>query len=126
MIDLPFNDTNFLIIAMKSYDNPHCSSVAEFEEDLKRFSYLKKLFGRYKSAGELKERLIINHIIILYNVFGVVTTDMLFFKIDQQFWDILATFLLYLQRMPEEIPEFKIKLSQLTLDQKIIEVLRQI
>lgn len=123
MIELPINDNTFLIVAMKHYDNSQCTSMAEFEEDLKRFGYLKKLFGRYKDNGELKERLILNHLTILYNLFGVVTTELLFFKIDRQYWEVLATFLVYLDRMPEEVPEFNIKLSELALDQKVISAL---
>lgn len=126
MIDLPINDNTFLIVAMHHYDNPQCTSLAEFEEDLKRFGYLKKLFGRYKDGGELKERLIINHITILFNLFGVVTTELLFFKIDKQHWDILATFLVFLNRMPEEVPEFGVVLSELRLDANIISTLRKI
>lgn len=125
MFEKPITEKTFLNIAMKFYDNPQCATLEEFEEDLKRFSYLKKLFGRYKTDQDLKERLIINHLIVLYNVFGVITTDLLFFKIDQQFWAIMATFLVYLQRMPENIPEFNIQLSNLVLDQEIIDVLRK-
>lgn len=126
MLDLPINDNTFLIVAMHHYDNSQCTSLAEFEEDLKRFGYLKKLFGRYKDNGDLKERLIINHITILFNLFGVVTTELLFFKIDRQYWDVLATFLVFLNRMPEEVPEFNVKLSELQLDDSVIAALRKI
>lgn len=119
------NET-FLLVAMHHYDNSQCASLAEFEEDLKRFNYLKKLFVRYRETGELKERLIINHIIILYNLFGVATVELLFFKIDKQYWDILVTFLDYLERMPDEVPEFNIKKSQFTFDPNIVRALRNI
>jgi hypothetical protein len=76
------NDGTFLIYAMNCYDNPSCHDIAEFEEDLKRFQYLRKLFNRYKQFGELRERLILNHLIVLYNVFGPKTTDMLFMKLE--------------------------------------------
>lgn len=122
----PLTDQNFVQMAMRHYDNPQCTSVAEFEEDLKRFMYIKKLFGRYKESGELRERLVINHLIVLHNVFGVITPDLLFFKTDKDYWNILATFLVYLNQMPEELPEFKIKLSELTLDEKILTVLRKL
>ena len=111
---------------MHHYDNTQCTSIAEFEEDLKRFAYLKKLFGRYRENGELKERLILNHLIVLHNLFGVVTPELLFFKIDKEYWDVLATFLQYLQLMPEEIPEFHIRLSDIQLDTHVQEVLRNI
>jgi hypothetical protein len=125
-MDNIITEENFLLHAMHHYDNPQCTSLIEFEEDLKRFLYLKKLFFRYKTNGELRERLILNHIIVLYNVFGDNTTYMLFTKIDKDCWDSLTTFLVYLQRMPETIPELGIKLYNIPLDETIIEVLRGI
>lgn len=124
MFEPKITESNFLIIAMHNYDNPQCVNVAEFEEDLKRFGYLKKLFGRYKDSGELKERLIINHLTVLYNLFGIVTTDLLFFKIDKQYWDVLATFLVYLERMPDQLPEFGIALASVELDNDVITKLK--
>jgi len=126
MIEQPINDNNFLLIAMHYYDNSQCTSIAEFEEDLKRFGYLKKLFSRYKENNDLKERLILNHIIVLHNLFGIVSIEMLFFKIDKQHWDALITFLSYLKLMPKEIPEFGIKLDQIILDQHVLGALRNI
>lgn len=97
------NDDNFLIYAMKSYTSPHCI-MSEFEGDLKRTKYLKKLFRRYKATTELKERLILNHLILLYNVFNVEpATRILFYKIDERDYDILKTFLLYLNYMPTKV-----------------------
>lgn len=126
MIQEKLNEANFLVYAMHHYDNPQCNSLNEFEDDLKKFIYLKKLIYRYKNTGELRERLIINHIIVLYNVFGEATTRMLFFKIEEALWEQLVTFLVFLNRMPEEIPEYGIKLSNIKLDEKIIAVLRKI
>lgn len=120
------NDANFLIYAMHNYDNPQCHSVAEFEDDLKKFIYLKKLIYRYKNAGELRERLILNHIIVLYNIFGEATTKMLFYKIEEDLWPQLITFLVYLNRMPETIPDYGINLTDIKLDESIIAVLRKI
>jgi hypothetical protein len=120
------NESNFLIFAMHHYDNPQCHSLQEFEEDLKKFLYLKKLISRYKNNGELRERLILNHIIVLYNIFGESATQMLFYKIDESCWDSLITFLVYLDRMPETIPEFNIILSDIVLDETIISTLRKI
>jgi hypothetical protein len=120
------NESNFLVYAMHHYDNPQCHSLTEFEEDLKKFLYLKKLLSRYRKDGELRERLILNHIIVLYNVFGESTTNMLFYKVDRDCWDSLVTFLVYLERMPEELPVYSIKLSDIKLDEKIISVLRKI
>ena len=126
MMQEKLNDANFLIYAMHNYDNPQCHSVAEFEDDLKKFIYLKKLIYRYKNAGELRERLILNHIIVLYNIFGESTTKMLFYKIEEDLWPQLITFLVYLNRMPETIPEYGINLVDIKLDETIIAVLRKI
>ena len=97
------NDDNFMIYAMKAYDRPNCI-MSEFEDDLSRIKYIKRLIKRYKTTGELKERLILNHIIILSNVFGVeVSVRMLFFKLDKADYDVLKTFLLFLNFMPRYI-----------------------
>lgn len=120
------NENNFLVYAMHHYDNPQCHSLEEFEEDLKKFLYLKKLLSRYKKDGELRERLILNHIIVIYNVFGEAATNMLFHKIDKESWDSLITFLVYLEQMPEELPQYSIKLSDIKLDELIIANLRNI
>ena len=126
MIQEKLNESNFLLYAMHHYDNPQCNSVQEFEEDLKKFLYLKKLFSRYKNNSELRERLILNHIIVLYNIFGEATTRMLFYKIDESCWDALVTFLVYLERMPEKVSEYGIVLSDMILDDSIIHTLRKI
>lgn len=106
MID-DLNDENFMIYAMKCYDSPNCI-MSEFEEDLKRIKYIKRLIKRYKTTGELKERLILNHIIILSNVFGTRNAvRMLFFKLDEQDYQILKTFLMFLQYMPDYITGIK-------------------
>ena len=126
MFEQPITDTNFILIAMHHYDNPQCTTLAEFEEDLKRFGYLKKLFGRYYDNNDLKERLIINHITVLFNVFGVVTPELLFFKTEKPHWNVLATFLVFLNKMPESIPEFNIRLSDLQMDPAVIEALRKL
>lgn len=120
------NESNFLVFAMHHYDNPQCHNITEFEDDIKRFIYLKKLIYRYKNAGELKDRLIINHIIVLHNIFGESTTRMLFHKIEQSLWTELITFLVFLNRMPAEIPEYGIRLSDIKLDETIIAILRKI
>ena len=89
---------------MKPYDNPHCLDIEEFYDDMKRVKYIKRLFNRYENTGDLKERLILNHIIVLYNVFGVgPATRILFFKIEKDFWPILKTFLVFLNYMPDRV-----------------------
>ena len=90
------NDDNFLIYAMKAYESPN-TILSEFEDDLKRIKYVKRLIKKYKLTGDLRERLILNHIIVLSNVFGVEpTVRMLFFKFDEEDYHILKTFLLFL------------------------------
>lgn len=126
MVFEKLTENNFLIFAMNHYDNPQCHSLEEFDEDLKKFLYLKKLITRYKKDNDLKERLILNHIIVLYNVFGNNATRMLFYKIDKECWHILTTFLIYLGHMPESIPEYNIVLSDIKLDEKVIAVLRKL
>lgn len=126
MVSEKLNEGNFLLQAMHHYDNPQCHSIQEFEEDIKKFLYLKKLLSRYKNNGELRERLILNHIIVLYNIFGDTATNMLFYKIDESCWDTLVTFLVYLDRMPESIPEYGIHLSDIALDENVIATLRKI
>lgn len=126
MFEQPISDNTFLMLAMHHYDNAQCINIAEFEEDLKRFGYIKKLLVRYNEQDVLKTRLILNHIIVLYNLFGVITTDFLFFKVDKEHWHVLATFLVYLNLMPDAIPEMGVHLHKLKLDQKIIQELRKI
>lgn len=120
------NNDNFVLFAMHNYDNPQCHAVEEFEEDVKRFLYLKKLFSRYRASGELRERLILNHLIILYNIFGEQTTRMLFFKLEEHDWSALTTFLVFLERMPERVDEFGIITADVALDETIIKTLRKI
>lgn len=97
------NEENFIMYAMKCYTSPHCI-LSEFESDIKRTKYLKRLFRRYKITKSLKERLILNHIILLNNVFGPeATARILFYKIDERDYDILKTFLSYLNILPDEV-----------------------
>jgi len=108
------------LFALRHYDN-RGASKEEFEDDLKRFKYLKRLFRKYDTSKEFKSRLIINHIIILSNVFGVdAATTLLFFKIDKQHWSILKTILIFLNYMPED------EMIDLETDQNIMEELKRI
>lgn len=123
------NKNNFLLYAIKAYDNPNCIQ-SEFEEDIKRFDYLKRLIYRYKEYGELKERLMINHIVILSNVFGPnCAVRMLFFKIEEIDYSILKTILIFLNIMPNIIKGINgkhIYSSNIKLDNNLVEVLRNI
>ena len=120
---------NFLLYAIKHYDNPSCSGIKEFDDDLKRLRYIKRLIGRYKISGDIKERLVINHLVILYNVFGVdAATNMLFFKIQEKFWPQLKPFLILLNYMPKFVhyKGNRINESDIPLDQTIVDILRKI
>ena len=130
MIHEKLDDDNFVLFAAKHYDNTQCHDTVEFYDDLKRFKYLKRLFGKYEESGELRERLILNHLIILYNVFGEHATRMLFVKLEQ-YAKYLKPFLVLLNFMPDKIvnvgPEGKtIYNSDIPMDRYIIDVLRKI
>ena len=95
------NEDNFLLIAIKNYINPQAVTKEDFDRDLNHFKYIKRLLKRYKNTGVLKTHLLLNHFIILYNVFGEATTPMLFFKIDNDLWSCMKTFIVFLNRLPE-------------------------
>ena len=112
---------NIMMFAMKHYDNPSCVDKKEFLDDMKRFKYLKRLFRKYDTSGTLKTRLILNHIIVLANVFGVdASSTLLFFKIDRKHWPVLKTFLVYLNYMPEN------DMKDIVTDLKVLKELREI
>ena len=95
------NEENHLLFAIKYYENPHAATMEDFEEDLKRFKYIKRLLKKYVVSGELKHHLILNHLIICFNIFGEGTIPLLFYKIEKEYWCILKTFLLFLNRIPD-------------------------
>lgn len=95
------NEENFLLFAIKNYENPQAVTKEDFDRDLNHFKYIKRLLKRYKNSGELKVPLLINHFIILYNIFGEAATPMLFFKIEKDLWSTMKTFILFLNRIPE-------------------------
>jgi len=130
MIFDDLNDDNFLMYAMREYNNMQCTDIEEFYDDLKKIKYIKRLFNFYKNNGQLKERLILNHLIIFYNVFNIQAgTRILFYKIEKDFWPILKTFLIYLDRMPDKVGSIRgeiIRTSDIKLDDGIITRLRSI
>jgi hypothetical protein len=101
MIFNELNEDNFLLFAIRYYENPQAVTREDFEKDLNHFKYIKRLLKRYKKSGELKTHLILNHFIILYNIFGEATTPMLFFKIEQDLWSSVKSFIIFLNRLPE-------------------------
>ena len=130
MIFDDLNEKNFLLYAMKEYNNPQCTDVEEFNDDLKKIKYIKRLLNQYVSEGVLKERLLLNHIIVFYNVFPpAAATRILFFKIEEKFWPILKPFLFYLKLMPEDRIESimgkEIRTNEILMDQGVIDSLRK-
>ncbi len=101
MLFTELNEENFLLFAIKNYENPQAVTKEDFDRDLNHFKYIKRLFRRYKNTGVLKTHLLINHFVILYNIFGEATTPMLFFKIDNDLWSYMKTFVVFLNRLPE-------------------------
>ena len=95
------NESNFQLFAIKNYENPQAVTEDDFHKDLNHFKYIKRLLKRYRNTGELKTHLIINHFIVLYNIFGDATTPMLFHKIEKELWPVMKTFVLFLNKLPE-------------------------
>lgn len=117
----------FLLYAAQHYNNPSCISLREFESDLKRFKYIKRLLKRYKKSGVLSERLLLNHLILLHNVFSDALVPMLFLKFEEEFWPQIKTFLVFLNYLPEDFHITKnIKETEIPLDDNIITRLRKI
>lgn len=125
------DDSNFLLYAAANYVNAQCYDSEEFFDDLKRYKYLKRLYYRYREKGELKERLILNHLITLYNVFDYqANTRMLFYKCDRNHWDILKTFLIYMGRMPDQIENIgdygTVYTQEIGVDLRVANILREL
>ena len=124
------NEKNYLHFAMKYYDNRQCTSVEEFNEDLNKIKYVKRLFNRFLETGELRTNLILNHLIVIYNVFeNEAATRMLFFRVEKKFYSILKPFLIFLNRLPEKIKgidEEDIQTNHIPLNETTIKELRKI
>lgn len=101
MIFNELNENNFLLFAIKHYENPQAVTKDDFDKDLNHFKYVKRLLKRYQREGELKTHLLLNHFIILYNIFGEATTPMLFYKMEKELWPSLKSFIIFLNRLPE-------------------------
>jgi hypothetical protein len=120
---------NIMLYLVKAYDKPNCI-MSEFNDDMKRFNYLKRLFQRYRKYDELREQLVLNHLVVLYNVFGPeVASRALFFKVSKEDYSALKTYMLFLNMMPDKIRGIKghdIISSDISVDMKIAEALRKI
>jgi len=95
------NESNYLLFAIKFYDNPQAVTKDDFESDLKRIRYVKRLLKKYNNTGELKVHLILNHLIILFNVFNDATVPLLFYNLEEELWPSIKSFLIFLKRIPE-------------------------
>jgi len=115
------NSKNFKLFAAQYYNNPECTDVEEFKQDLNRFKYLKRLLTRYEEHGELQERLILNHLIVLYNVFGIEACNrMIWYKIDANHYHYIKPFLVYLHYLPED------EKIEVPMDPTIVDILREL
>ena len=123
MIFNELNSDNFLLFAIKHYENPQAVTKEDFEKDLNHFKYIKRLLKRYKNTGELKTHLLLNHFIILYNIFGEATTPMLFFKIEKELWESMKTFVVFLDKLPE-YP--KCYIHEVKIDEKCLSELKKV
>ena len=112
---------NVMMFAIKHYDNPQCEGEKEFHDDMKRFKYIKRLLRKHKESGILKERLLLNHIIILNNLFGPeACVTLILFKIQREYWETLKSVLLYLNIVRND------ELSEIIANQEVLEVLRKL
>ena len=117
------NESNYLLFAIKFYDNPQAVTKDDFEADLKRIRYIKRLLKRYKNTGELKIHLILNHLIILFNVFNEAAVPLLFYNLEEDLWPLIKSFLVFLNRIPET-PITKI--SKIDIDEDCLQQLKDL
>jgi hypothetical protein len=117
------NEDNYILFAIKHYENPHSVTKEDFFDDLKKFKLIKKIFKKYISDGKINIKLLINHFLILYNVFGEATTPLLFYKIDPEYWNLIKTTIIYLGRFPE-YP--KTELHDISVDLKFFKLLNEL
>ena len=117
------NESNYLLFAIKFYDNPQSVTREDFESDLKRIRYVKRLLKRYQNNGELKVHLILNHLIILFNVFNEATVPLLFYNLDQELWPAIKSFLIFLNRV-SEYP--KTKVNEIEADEYCLQQLKEL
>tara|TARA_Y100000004_G_C8739653_1_gene337761 strand:- start:199 stop:576 length:378 start_codon:yes stop_codon:yes gene_type:complete len=123
-VEKKLDNKNFLDYAIQNYENPECKNMEEFFEDVNRVKYLKRLFSRYDQDNDLKSRLIVNHLIIFNNVFGLVPSSrILFYKVDEKYYSLLKTCLYFIERLPTQIPE--VILSDIPLNHVVLNRLRE-
>ena len=113
-------EDNYVLFAIKYYDNPSAVTKEDFLDDLRRFKYIKRLINKYLKNGEVKLHLLLNHIIIVYNVFNEAATPLLFFKMDKEYWSIIKSIMIFLERYPSVESE---TLKQIPINEQIIKEL---
>lgn len=128
MVDFSnLTNENVLLFAIRAYDNPSSHGSREFEEDFERFKYVKRLLKRYVKKGNIKERLVLNHVTILYNVFGLAATRILFLKMEPDLYPALKTFLIAINFMPDIVPGINgktIRSSDIMPDPVLVNLIR--
>jgi hypothetical protein len=117
------NENNYMLFAIKFYDNPQALTKEDFEDDLKRIKYIKRLLKRYKNTGVLKTHLVLNHLTILFNVFNDAAVPLLFYNLDRDLWPVIKSFLVFLNRLPE-YP--KTEINNIGQDDKCLSMLQLI
>ena len=117
------NEDNYILFAIKHYENPHSVTKEDFFNDLKKFKLIKKLLRKYLVDNKINTKLLINHFLMLYNIFGEATTPLLFYKIDSEYWSLVKTTIIYLGRFPE-YP--KTDLHTIPVDIDFLKILRQL
>ena len=117
------NESNYIMFAIKHYENPQAVTQEDFYDDMKRFKWIKRLLNKYRNTGDMNVHLLLNHFIILYNIFGEATTPLLFYKIDEELWGALKTFIIYLERLPE-YP--KSPIHDVPIDKKCFKILEEL
>lgn len=128
MIKVDLTEDNFEFFAIKHYDDPNCLGVHEFREDLQRFKYLNRLLNKFEESGEMKVNLILNHLVVLYNLFNDAATNLLFYRVAEKHWPILVPFLIYINRMPSEVhvtTKRTIHDSDIPIDMNVVTALRE-
>lgn len=117
------NEDNYILFAIKYYDNPQAVTQEDFFEDLSRFKYIKKLLRKYVKTGDLKTSLLINHFIIVFNIFNEAALPLLFFKIERELWSSMKTFLVFLNRVPDYPKTF---VDEIPIDERCLKILQEI
>lgn len=113
------NHDNFMLFAAENYDSRTATTLEDFHRDLNRFNYINRCLRKYSITGKINHHLVLNHIITLFNIFNDAATPMLFFKIDKKYWNIVISFLYFVNRLPEDF-------THLEIDKTILEKLETV